>query len=175
MNDFLKKVLPYIGAAATGGIPALIGMAAKTVGEVLGSSIGANPDAITQAVLGATPAQMLELKKAEQDFTLQMQAMGFKQVTDLENIAALDRASARLREVSVKDMTPSVLAAVVTFGFFGVLAYMLGYGVPEKGGEALLVLLGSLGTAWGAIISYYYGSSAGSAKKDATISSLAKP
>ena len=79
MNDFLKKVLPYIGAAATGGIPALIGMAAKTVGEVLGAEVGASPDAITQAVLGATPEQMLLLKKAEQDFTLQMQAMGFKQ------------------------------------------------------------------------------------------------
>lgn len=174
MNDFLKKVLPYIGAAATGGIPALIGMAAKTVGEVLGAEVGASPDAITQAVLGATPEQMLLLKKAEQDFTLQMQAMGFKQVTDLENIAAADRSSARSREELLRDSTPSVLAGVVTIGFFGVLSYMLSYGVPAKGGEALLVLLGALGSAWGSVMNYYYGSSSGSAAKNEIIAKQTK-
>jgi hypothetical protein len=163
--DFLKTVLPWVGAAATGGVPALIGMAAKKVGEVIGSTVGETSEEIAAAVAGATPEQMLALKKADQDFQVQMQSMGFKQITDLEKIAADDRANARSREMALRDATPSILAFGVSVGFFGVLGWMLAYGAPERGGDALLVMLGSLGTAWASICAYYFGSSAGSARK----------
>lgn len=174
MNEFLSKVLPWVGAAATGGVPALIGMAAKTVSAAIGANVEATAEAVAGAVAGATPEQMLALKKADQDFAVQMQAMGFKQIADLEQIAANDRKDARNREIQVRDHTPAMLSAVVTVGFFGVLGYMLAYGTPKEGGEALLVMLGSLGTAWAGIIAYYFGSSAGSARKDATLASIAK-
>lgn len=174
MNDFLKKVLPWVGAAATGGVPALIGMAAKTVGEVLGEQVGESADDIVRAVSGATPDQILALKKADQDFAVQMQAMGFKQVTDLEKIAADDRASARDREKTLKDKTPAFLAGIVTFGFFGVLIYMMQHGVNKNGGEAMLVMLGALGAAWGSVIAYYFGSSSGSQQKNEMIERMKK-
>lgn len=155
-------MLPMLGTALGGPLG---GLAVEAIGNALGLN-DATESSIKQALQGATSADILALKKAEQEFTLKMQELGYKNVADLEAIAAGDRSSARAREMAVRDKTPSVLAFVVTVGFFGVLGYLISEGVPKEGGEALLVMLGSLGTAWTGIIAYYFGSSAGSARKD---------
>jgi hypothetical protein len=77
-----------------------------------------------------------------------------------------DRASARQREIQTGDqVTPRMLAGVMVAGFFLVLAWLLAYGMPAQGGEALLVLLGALSSGVAAVLSYYFGSSSGSAWK----------
>jgi len=66
-----------------------------------------------------------------------------------------------------KSYVPPALAALVTIGFFGILlGLMLGY---AKQSNELLVMLGSLGTAWTGIIAFYFGSSSGSQAKDQLI------
>lgn len=90
----------------------------------------------------------------------------------LAEVASQDRNSARQREAAVKDLTPSVLMYACTAGFFGILAYMLAYDVPQGNERILDMMLGSLGTAWIMGWSYYYGSSTGSASKQTLISKL---
>ena len=94
----------------------------------------------------------------------------------MEELATADRASARQREVTLGDTTPRILAYMITLGFFGILAYMLVDPVPATGQthDVLLVMLGSLGSAWIAIVSYYFGSSSGSAAKSKLLTELGK-
>jgi hypothetical protein len=158
--DLVRTVAPSI-ASAVGG--PLAGMATKAISEALLGKPDGSEEELLQAAARATPEQLLALKKAENDFAVQMRELDI----DLERIASEDRDSARNREIKTKDLTPKLLAASVTVGYFGVLFYMLTHGLPTTGGsEAMLVMLGTLGTAWGGIMAYYFGSSAGSKAKD---------
>lgn len=72
-----------------------------------------------------------------------------------------------------KSNIPATLAISITAGFFGVLALMLlGVWKPNDN-NALLILLGSLGTSWGSVINFYFGSTIGSARKDEIIAKSA--
>ena len=156
--NLVRTVAPSI-ATAVGG--PLAGMATRAISEALLGKPDGTEDELLNAAKSATPEQLLALKQAEQGFVVKMRELDL----DLERISNEDRNSARNREIKTGDYTPKLLAAAVTFGFFGVLFWMIANGLPANGGEAMLVMLGTLGTAWGAIVSYYFGSSAGSREK----------
>jgi hypothetical protein len=164
--DFLKSIAPWLAAAATGGVPALVGMAANELTSVLGYDVPAEKSAIEKAVSGATAEQLLAIKQADYAFETKMKELGYMHIEKLEALAVDDRKSAREREIAVRDWTPKILATIITVGYFWVLAYMLQHGVPKEGGEALLVMLGALGGGWASMLAYYYGSSSGSAAKN---------
>lgn len=165
-KQILGTLAPMLGTAIGGPFGALAGAA-------LSQALGTPPDdakATEVALLGASPDTLLKVKQAEQDFTLKMRELGISE----EKLVFDDVANARGREIALKDQTPAILAYVITIGFFGTLGFMLWFGKPAVGGDALLVMLGSLGTAWAGVVAYYFGSSSGSARKDATISEIAK-
>lgn len=172
MNDFLKSLVPMLGTAISTANP-LAGMAFSAIGKVLGVETN-DKQAIEKALQTATPDQILQLRKAEMDFSAQMQALGFKSVADLEAIAAGDRDSARKREIAIHDTTPRNLCYLITTGYFGVLGYIIAYGIPAEGHDAILMLLGTLTTAWLGACTYYYGSTSNSKTKDNTIAGLTK-
>ena len=162
MFDWKKlvgAVAPALGTALGGPLG---GLAVAAISDaLLGRSDGTDGDIAEALRVGGTDA-LLKLKQADQAFTERMRELDI----DLERIHQSDRASAREREIGTRDSwTPRLLAVAVTAGFFGVLWWLLAYGQPERGGDAMLVMLGSLGTAWISIVAYYFGSSAGSARK----------
>ena len=166
--NVVRTVAPTI-ATAVGG--PLAGMATRAISEALLGKPDGTEAELAQAAANATPEQLLALKNAEQDFAVRMRELDI----DLERIANEDRAGARDREVKTKDWTPRILAGLITFGYFGALFFMLMNGLPTTGGsEAMLVMLGTLGTAWGGVVAYYFGSSAGSRDKNDTISKMMK-
>ena len=170
MNDFIKKALPWIGAAATGNVPALVAMAASQLSQSFGTDIAPTADAIVKAVQGATPEQLLAMKQADNDFATKMQAMGFAHLEELQQVAATDRADARNREIKTGDSrTPQILAALVLVGWLTVQGYLLTHVIDASMRELIARVLGTLDSALTLVLSYYFGSSAGSAEKNQII------
>lgn len=160
----VKSIAPTIGTALGGPLGGVAGLA---LSKALGVSDDAAKDetALAAAVQGASPDQLLALKKADQDFALQMEKLGFENVQALEAIAAGDRANAREREIKTGDWTPKALAIGITVGFFGLLYYLLRFEPPAGSRDILNIMLGSLGSAWIGVVTYFFGSSAGSDRK----------
>ena len=164
--DWLKTVLPTI-ATALGG--PLAGVAVNFVADKLGIE-EKTIDAVKAAISGATPEQFVQMKAIDADLSKYFAGLDIK----LEEIAAADRGSARDREAKTGDSaTPRWLAFMITFGFFGVLGWLLVVGKPDTGGDALLDMLGALGGAWASVVAYYFGSTKGSADKTAMLAKAA--
>lgn len=162
-----KDIAGAVGKAAPILGTLLGGPAGAAVGSIVASALGTGgtPEEVS-AALTTDPQALVKLREIEATKAVRFEELAAEQAKAELATHAADRASAREREAKTGDtLTPRTLALLVTFGFFGVLAYLLAAGKPQTGGDALLVMLGALGGAWGAVISYYFGSSASSAAK----------
>lgn len=148
----LSTVAPML-ASAVGG--PLAGAATGAVIKALGLAPDTGPEAVAQAVVGATPEQLLALKKADQEFAQAMKALD----VDAAKLAYADTADAREREEKVHDHTPAMLAYALSGGFFGLLALMMFHQMPVGSETLMNVMLGALGSSWTMAMSYYFGSS----------------
>ena len=149
-------------------------MIAPTLATAIGGPFGAMAYGVVAKVLNITPEdaqktieagkltadQIASVQLAEVELKARAQELGL----DFAKVAVDDRKSARDMQISTKSLLPAILATVVTIGFFGILVGMMTKAFVTS--DALLLMLGSLGTAWTGIISFYFGSSAGSQAKD---------
>jgi hypothetical protein len=153
--EWLKSVAPTI-ASALGG--PLAGLAVEAVSK----AIGIDPKDVQSTIDSGklTSEQIGQIKLAEIEMAARAQELGL----DFEKLSVQDRSSARDMQSATRSMIPSVLAMLVTVGFFGILVGLMTE--QFKTSDALMMMLGSLGTAWTGIIAFYFGSSAGSQAKD---------
>ena len=163
--EAVADIAPTV-ATALGG--PLAGAAAEALRRAVLGDEAAGDDALADAVLARDPRTLLALRRAEYEFkraVLDAQA-------EARRVHAADRDSARRREMTVRDRTPSLLAAAVITGFFGALALMLWRDLPASAEPAFAIMLGALSTMTGAVVNYYFGSSAGSKTKDRLLSGV---
>jgi spore maturation protein SpmB len=73
-----------------------------------------------------------------------------------------------MRHFNFPTRTRIFLALLLPLGFFSALGFMMAHGLSKDtaGSEALLTMLGSLGTGFTMVLAYYFGSSAGSEVKN---------
>lgn len=153
--EWLKVLAPTI-ASALGG--PLAGLAVQS----LSKAIGVDPDKVGDLISNnkLTAEQIAQVKIAEIELQKQAQELGL----NFEKLEVEDRKSAREMQATTRSWMPPILAGTVTLGFFGIMTLMF-VGKVDSSNPAILMMLGSLGTAWTGIIAYYFGSSAGSQAK----------
>lgn len=171
----LKQVAPTLLSAAVPAAAPLIGSIAK---RVLGDKAMTDEQLEEQIAVATGSVEGLaklraieaELQKAELD-------NGFK-FAELEQrneeTLARDRADARARQIATGDGMPAMVFYITTLGFFAVLGYLMRWGLPQNGGEVLLLLLGALSSAWTSCVVYFVGSTSGSKAKNDLIASMKK-
>lgn len=159
MNDWIKALVPMIGTALGGPLG---GAAASFIADKLGldsKDVKTVSDVLNSGKL--TPEQISALKLAEIDFQKFLESNKIK----IEEIAAGDRKSARDMLAATRAKTPAVLTYIITIGFFGVLGAMFRW--PEvKESAPLMIMLGSLGTAWTGACAFWFGTTHGSQTKN---------
>ena len=153
--DWLKQIAPTI-ATALGG--PLAGMAVSAISKAIGVDEEKVGDLISSNKL--TADQIAQVKLAEIELQKQAQELGL----NFEKLEVEDRKSARDMQSATRSMMPPLLAGAVTIGFFSIMVMMF-FNKIDANNPAILMMLGSLGTAWTGIIAYYFGSSAGSQAK----------
>jgi len=152
--DWLKTIAPTI-ATALGG--PLAGMAVSAVAK----AIGVAPDEVQSVISSGklTAEQVASIQLAELELKKQAQSMNL----DFAKLVAEDKKSARDMQIATRSWIPALLATFVTIGFFGIL---LGLMTEHfKTSDALMLMLGSLATAWTGVMAFYFGSSASSQAK----------
>lgn len=157
----LKAVSPWIASTIAGPLG---GLAVQAAADALGLS-DKTLAAVQGAIAGVTPEQLLALKTADQGFALQMQALGFKQISDLEAIAAGDRKDARDMLKTTRSWVPAALSGFVTVGYFTILIGLMTGVMAISDSQAMLLMLGSLTTAWGVVMAFWFGTTADSGRK----------
>lgn len=153
--SWIEQVAPTI-ATALGG--PLAGLAVQAISKAIGVDADETKRLIDDGKL--TAEQIAQVKMAELDLQKQAKSLGL----DFEKLATEDRKSARDMQSTTKSWVPPVLAITITLGFFGILLALM-FGQVQKTDE-VMIMLGSLGTAWSGVIGFYFGSSASSQNKD---------
>jgi len=153
--DWLKAIAPTLATAIGGPFGTMAyGLAA--------TALGVSPEDAQKTIESGklTSEQIASVQQAEIAIKARAQELGL----DFAKLENEDRKSARDMQISTKSWIPAVLAIAVTIGFFGILVGMMTE--TFKTSDALMLMLGSLGTAWTGIIGFYFGSSASSQNKD---------
>lgn len=151
------------GPLAGGAVTALEGLFGIAPGT-------ATPDTLTAAI-AADPNAAMKLKQAEMDFAIKQRDQDIEtlktQLADIQSARA--RQTEHEKATGKSDLNLYALAWLIVGGFFGLTGALLyfsytGKPITDQTG-VLFMLVGTLATAFGGVIGYFFGSSASSAAK----------
>lgn len=154
--SWLQQIAPTI-ATALGG--PLAGLAVDAVSKALGVGADVAKEMLDHGKMSAE--QIAQVKVAELELQKQAQELGL----NFAKLEVDDRKSARDMQIATNSRLVPSIAIIVILSFIGVvIATMLGYSKIESAMAGTLV--GYLSAKAEQVIAFYFGSSAGSQKKD---------
>lgn len=157
-----------------------VGNGAKLLGGVLGGPVGAKVGTIISTALGvedepdkvyehlqSNPDAILKLKEIEANHEVELQKLGLAEL----QARLVDVQSARGREVEItkttgkRDFLMVSLGGTVVIGFFASYIISLFSNLPQANIVLITSFASTLQAGFITVLTYFYGSSAGSARK----------
>lgn len=163
--SILGSVAPTLGKAISGNTGGAINEALKAFGIQSGDKSD-----LEKSLKTATPEQLAELKKIDTDYQKRLAELNI----DLERIYANDRASARTMYTQTRDILVPLLASVLILGTFLITWALFYIQIPPDNKDTLFMVLGIVIGYGGNVVTFYFGSSNGSHKKNEIISKMSK-
>ena len=151
-GKLVENVAPTIATAMLGPVA---GMAVKALSTALLGHGDGSEDDITAALSSATPEQIAAIKRADNDFKVQMKQLDI----DLVRIAADDRNSARNMAVGTHSLTPSVMSYVIVVCWAIIQYFLFTHVIEASMRELIARVLGTLDGALMLVLSFWFGSS----------------
>lgn len=186
LKNIADKIVDYAPSVAaaittvTGGTGAPLGIALtalSSLGKAFGLGDKASPEDILKTI-NADPDIALKARIADQDYSLKMRQADIEELkTQLSDVqSARQRQIEHEKTTGKSDKNLYVLSWLIISGFFvltGALIYFSYNGKTiEDGTGVLFMLLGTLSTAFGCVIQYFFGSSKGSADKSSLLATI---
>lgn len=174
-KSLVKAVAPTI-ATALGG--PFAGLGVRALSEALFGTPDGNEEDIAAAMATATPEQIMAIKQADQEFAVRMKELDvdldkafIADTSDARHIFAENRGVFNLGIVIL--ITFALVMAAVLWGSFQIMTG----GITIKDVAIVATVAGLVGTVVGyvaanaqQVVSYFFGSSRGSADKTAAMS-----
>jgi len=164
--DILKTIAPTVATAVLGPLG---GIAVAGIGKILGID-NATQDKIAEAITTGqmTPEHIAELKKLELEYQENEKERGFKYA----ELVFADRDSARKANVAGNTQRPLFwLSLLLLTGTLGSEGFVLFKGYPPEIPEMVVGrVLGLMDAVAMMVLSYWYGTSSGSAQKTELLS-----
>jgi hypothetical protein len=121
-------------------------------------------DTVAASISGATPQQLEDMRKCDQDYAVAMAQAGFKDAETLASLKVQDTVSARTMQTTNRSIVPAWLTFVITIGFFGLLVGLFCAPVPETSRALIYSATGTLGTVWLVVVHFWFGSTSDTAQ-----------
>lgn len=165
-QDVLKSIAPTVASAVLGPLG---GVAVSAIGNILGVS-DATQDKIAKVVQSAslTPEQIGKLKELEMEYQENERVRNFKYA----ELVFADRDSARKANVAGNTQRPLFwLSLILLAGTLGTEGVVLFQGYPSHVPEMVVGrVLGLMDAVAMMVLTYWYGTSSGSAEKTQLLS-----
>ncbi|MGO9314536.1 MAG: peptidoglycan DD-metalloendopeptidase family protein [Syntrophobacteraceae bacterium] len=159
----------------------VVKLGAPLLGTVMGGPAGGVVGGLVAQLFGADPAKpddIMSKMNSDPQATTKLQDLQTKHQEGLDELNAYlaDTHDARQREIDIvkatgkKDTNLYVLAWVIVAGFFVLTGILMFFGVKDPSSNAVVNLLfGGLVSGFATVLGYFFGSSKGSAEKNALL------
>lgn len=157
LGKTISKYAPLLGTVI-GGAPG------GAIGSILAATFGTsdNPQELL-AKINADPQAGIKLAEIESNYKVELQRIALQ----MTEVAAKDTANARASNIQSKSTMPEIISFVVMIGFFLCIWVVVAYKQDSEDHDVLYMMFGSISSAFGCIMQYWFGNSASAKLKDA--------